>query len=333
VIQAKYDYYDLTNKNEHANVQLPYDTIEFRDVRYDTSFLAMVYPLVHISRTYNVKIDLRGGFARNVTSYFNQYYSTANSYANKSLVCYVKKFSITPEHDLLEYFNTGNLKDNVLNQVDIEIECYFRKGDSLFPAVRFDTSYTHHFSVPVLNPAEQIRRLLHPLMNKIEQVNLEHVEKRTSYTGTDIAKRYEQRFDIPILKASAYNKGVYRTFSEFRNNAPSIDSFSVSTDKLKVNESNMALFDPESLLWKEFQTKNTAIFLYDENRNLITPSEVFGYCDGTTIWIQHGAFFYPLERIGNAFEFMYVYHYVDSHLRTNTFFILTALNMETGHSN
>jgi len=334
VPQAKYQYYNLTTNRDHPDILLPYDSIEFRDVRYDTTFIMMAFPLLHVSRTYNVKVNLDGGLAQNVTRYFNNYYSTVNNNGQKAAVCYIKKFSVTLQHELLEhFFNTGNLPDDTANQVDIEVECYYKKGDRFFPAVRFDTSYRHHFPDIILNASRQIKTLLQPLMSKIEQVNLEHVEKRNAYSEEDISKRYADRFNFPILKTAVYKKGVYKSFNEFRNNAPSIDSFTISTDKMKVNEGNNLLIDPESLAWKGFQTKNTAVFLYDENNNLISPSGIFGYCDGKTIWIQHGAFFYPLVKTGNSFEFMYIYHYADHNLRTNTLFLLTPLNMETGHSN
>ena len=334
VLDAKYRFYDLTGSKARAGVQLPYDSIEFRDVRYDTTFVMMTFPPLHVSRTYNVKVNLDSGLAQNLTKYFNNYYSSVNNNGRKTLVCYIKKFSVTLQYELLEhFFNSGNLEDDTANRVTTEIECYYKKDDVLFPAVRLDTSYLHHFPDIILNAAKQIRGLFEPLMNKIEHVNLENVEKRKAYTEPEIVKRYADRFNIPILQTAAYKKGVYKTFTEFRNNAPSIDSFKVSTDKMKVNESNRGLFDPESLLWKAFQTRNTAIFLYDKNNTLISPSEIFGYCDGKTIWIEHGAFFYPLGKIGNSFEFMYIYHYADQNFRTNTLFILTPLNMETGHSN
>jgi hypothetical protein len=334
VLDAKYKFYDLTGSKARAAVQLPYDSIEFRDVRYDTTFVMMTFPPLHVSRTYNVKVNLDSGLAQNLTKYFNNYYSSVNNNSHKTLVCYIKKFSVTLQYELLEhFFNSGNLEDDTANRVTIEIECYYKKDDVLFPAVRLDTSYLHHFPDIILNAARQIRGLFEPLMNKIEHVNLENVEKRKAYTEPEIVKRYADRFSIPILQTAVYKKGVYKTFAEFRNNTPSIDSFKVSTDKMKVNQSNRGLFDPESLLWKAFQTRSTAIFLYDKNNTLISPSEIFGYCDGKTLWIEHGAFFYPLEKTGNSFEFMYIYHYVDQNFRTNTLFILTPLNMETGHSN
>lgn len=335
VVEAKYKYYDLTNSKDRGSVQLPYDNIEFRDVRYDTTFIMISFPEFHVSRTYNIKMNLKGGLAQNLSKYFNNYYSTLKHSDDRTLVCYIKKFSATLQYELIEhYFNTANkLEDDVANQVNIEVECFYKKGDLLYPAARFDTSYIHHFPDFMLNASTQVKRLLQPLMNKIEHVNLEMVEKRKSYTEAEVTKHYTDRFDIPILKATVYKKGIYRSFNEFKRNEPSIDSFKITTDKMKVNEANRTLVDLTSLAWKAFQIRNGAIFLYDPNNNLINPSDIFGYCDGKTLWIQHGAFFFPLQKTGNSFEFMYVYHYADNSFRTNIMFVLTPLNMETGHSN
>ena len=334
IIDARYSYHKLTaEKHERADVQLPYDTIVFKDVRYDTTFFAMDYPLFRISKTYNIKENFSGGFAKNISDYFNTYYATANKNAGRELICFIKKFAVTLEYDFLEHYNTGNLQDDIMNQVVIEIECYYKHDDTLFPAVKFDTTYLHHFPSFILNVPEEMKTLLKPLMKKIEQANPEHIIKRKPYTETEITNRYANRFNIPILITDTYKKGIYKNFDEFKNNSPSIDLFTITTDKLKVNATETKNFDITSLTYRALQKRNTAVFLYDENNQLISPSDVFGFCDGKTIWIQHGAFFYPLEKTGNSFEFMYIYHYNDGNDHTNTVYILSPLNMETGKSN
>jgi hypothetical protein len=334
ILNADLRYYDLTsNSNEHSSIRLPYDTVEFIDARYDTTFMFLEFPLLRISNTYNVKGNLDSGFANNISRYFNKYYSTVNNHNNTSLICYIKKFAVTLQYDFLEHFNSGNLHDDTANQINIEIECYYKHGDKIFPATRFDTSYAHHFPNVIFNASPIIKELLRPFMEKIEHIDLERVVKRKIYTQDDITKRYNARFDIPILKTTSYKRGVYKNFNEFRNNIPSIDSFNISTELLKVKAGNVKSIDAGSLLIKAIQKRNTITYLYDKNNQLITPSEVFGYCDGKTAWIQHGSFFYPLIKTGNAFEFMFIYHYANSDGTTYTAYILTPLNMETGHSN
>lgn len=334
IIDAKYSYHILSaEKNKKSEVRLPYDTIIFKDVRYDTTFFAMSYPILRVSKTYNIKENFSGGFSNNLSTYFNNYFTTSNSNQDKTLVCFIKKFSITLQYDFLEHYNTGNLRDNIMNQVNIAIECYYQHGDTLTPAVRFDTSYTHRFPTIILDVPAQVKKLLQPLILKIEQSSFDRISNRKGYTKPEVLKRYMDRFNIPILTVNSYKKGVYKNFIEFKNNAPSIDSFTISTDKMKVNATGTKNFDLTSLAYRALQTANTAIFLYDKNNQFISPSEVFGFSDGNNLWIQHGAFFYPLEKVFNAFEFMYAYHYNDGNDHTNTVYILSPLNMETGKSN
>jgi hypothetical protein len=334
VKDAKHSFKTLnTDKTEHSDVRLPYDTILFKDVRYDTTFFALNNPSFHFSNTYNTKESLSGGFAQNVTDYFNAYYTTSGNNENKQLICFIKKFSITLQSDFLEHYNMGNLADDILNQVDVAIDCYYKHFDTLFPAIRVDTSYTNHFNNDEISKPSTIKELLRPLMSKIEQADLDRIAKRKAYTDSEITKRYADRFDIPVLTTDSYKRGIYKNFNEFRINSPSIDSFSVKTDKLRVNATDSKNIDLTSLADRIFQKRNTTVFLYNKNNQLITPSDVFGYSDGQTIWIQHGAFFYPLEKVGNSFEFIYIYHYNDGNNNTGTIYILSPLNMETGKSN
>ena len=329
ILDAKNVYHKLNiDKDERANIELPFDTIIFKDVRYDTTFFAMDYPLFRISNTYNVKENLYNGFAYSLSKYFNGYYSTGNTNTNSQLLCYIKTFAVN-EPDFLAHFNTGSFVDDTSNVVNIEIECYYKLGNTLFPAVKFDTSYLHFFGLFVNVPVA-VKKLLQPLMNKIEQANLNQIKQRKHYTEDSINKRYEARFNIPILTTDTYKQGIYRSFNEFKNNSPSIDSFSVSTDKIKVKSSGVGTIDLTNAV---IHKRNTVVYLYDANNQLITPSEIFGYCDGKFLWIQHGSFFYPLVKTGNSFEFMYIFHYADSNRNIHTAYILMPLNMENGHSN
>ena len=131
-----------------------------------------------------------------------------------------------------------------------------------------------------------------------------------------------------MLAGNGYKRGIYKNLAELKNATPSIDSFSVSLDKMKFNAGNTNQIDLTSLLYKAIQKRNTAVFLYDERGELINPSRVFAYSDGETLWLQHGASFYPLIRTGNGFEYLYIYHLADSDARTETLYILMPLSLE-----
>ncbi len=337
ILNAKCLFFNLEAKSESTSeVQLPFDHLSFIDVRYDTSFVALNWnvPLFQFSKAINRKFNLYGGLASNLNHYFNNYYSTGKQSVQNQLVCYIKKFSITPRYELLEHFNAGFelLNESNYNNINLEVECYYRVADTLYPAARIDTSYSVTFHFGKLFTTA-VKEMLQPIMYKIEHINVDNIVKRKQYNNHQITDRYAERFNVPALTIKSFKKGVYKTFKEFMNNEPSIDSFSLSTDKLKYNAANVGQIDVTSLSKKAIQKRNTVIFLYDTNGELINPSNVFGYSDGTTFWIQHGAFFFPLVKMGNCFEFMYIHHYADSDKNTQVLYILTPLNMETGLSN
>ena len=341
IFTAKYIYFDLENtKKDTSTVQLPFSNISFTDVRYDTSFVAINWrepiPTI-INKTYNRKYNCNGGLASNLTRYFNNYYSFSSQTSDKQLLCFIKKFSITLHYELLKHLNDGSELFNdaagdFKNDINIEIECYYKTGDYLYPATRLDTNYSIRYPKGKLL-TDAVKEMLQPLMYKIERINLNNVLKRNQYTLDQVAKRYADRFNLPVLAADVPKKGVYKSFAEFRNNAPSIDSFIVSADKLKYNAEDVNHGNTTSLVNKAAQKHNNAIFLYDANHTLINPSGIFGYCDGITFWMQYGSYFYPLVKTGNSFEFIYIYHYTDLNLRTHVGYVIMPLNIETGHIN
>jgi hypothetical protein len=337
----KYIYFDLeSNKKDTTAIQLPFSNILFADVRYDTTFVVINWresiPAI-FNKTYNRKYNCNGGLASDLTQYFNDYYSISNQASGKQLLCYIKKFSITLHYELWNHLNDGSepFKDaagDFKNDINMEIECYYKKGDYLYPATRLDTNYSIRYQKGKLL-TDAVKEILQPLMYKMEHINLDNVLNRNQYTTEQIAKRYTDRFNLPVLAADIPKKGVYKSLAEFRNNSPAIDSFIISTDKLKNNAADVNHGNATPLANKAGQKHNNAIFLYDDKHELINPSGIFGYCDGTIFWMQYGSFFYPLVKTGNSFEFIYIYHYTDLNLHTQIRYIIMPLNIETGHIN
>jgi hypothetical protein len=338
---AKYIYFDLeNNKKDTATVQLPFNNISFTDVRFDTTFVAINWresvPTI-FNKTYNRKYNCNSGLATNLTHYFNNYYSISDQTSGKQLLCYIKKFSITLHYELLKHLNDGSelfndVAGDFKNDIKMEIECYYKTGDYLYPATRLDTNYSIRYQKGKLL-TDAVKEMLQTLMYKIEHINLDNIVKRNQYTIDQVAKRYNDRFNLPVLASDVPKKGIYKSLAEFRTNSPSIDSFIVSTDKLKDNATDVNHSDATPLVNKSAQKHNHAVFLYDANHEMINPSLIFGYCDGATFWMQYGSFFYPLVKTGNSFEFIYIYHYADLNLRTQVRYIIMPLNIETGHIN
>ncbi len=89
----------------------------------------------------------------------------------------------------------------------------------------------------------------------------------------------QSRFDIPIFNSRDLTRGVYASFEEFRNNAPSIYDF-------------------------EVKTKNgPALYLKGGDGNSYYTHNAWGYCDGRNVFLMRDGVLQPLWKAGNSFCF------------------------------
>ena len=306
ILNAENLLYDLKSDSKSKMTRkLPFNKIIFFDVRYDTSFIAINWQtnrnLMIGPGNYNKKFSLTDGLASGLTNYLNAFYADNFPGNNADLLCYVKKFSFTLKDTLAE----DRHADKSINSITVELECFYKTGTRLYPALRFDTSYVVTISRMKKTFSELVKDMIDPFVERISNIDSGQSVKKNSYTEEQINERYQSRFNIPVLTTDQYKRGVYRNFKEFRNNAPSLTNFKV-------------------------KTKGQATFLYDAGDNIINPLHIFGFSDGKMCWIQHGAYCYPLVRVGNAFEFLYPVP-----VRTNyghyDIKLLLALNMESGN--
>lgn len=305
ILNAEILSYDLeSNEKSKLAGKLPFNKITFFDVRYDTSFIAINWQantrLMVGPNSYNKKFNLTGGLAASLSNYLNELYKDNFLDNNAELLCFVKKFSFTLKDTLAE----DRHSNESINDIKVELECFYKTGSLLFPAKRFDTNYVITISRIKKTFSELVRDMINPFSNKLGSIDSGQIVKRNSYTVEQIKDRYQSRFNIPILTAYQYKRGVYKNFTEFRNNAPSVTNFKV-------------------------KTKGSSTFLYDSGDNAINPLNIFGFSDGRTCWIQSGIHCFPLVRVGNSFEFLYPVY-----VRTNNGYfvvkLLLALSMESG---
>ena len=277
---------------------LPFSRVVVHDVRFDTSFIALYWQWDLLKVIRNQKLNLSGGFSSGISAYLNTSFKENFTETGAEMICYFKKFSLTGKDTLIE-----NIRRNeAISQVKVEVECFYKIDDLFFPAFRHDTTYTNR-SVKVKESFSSIvREMLEPLKRKLISMDSSSVVKKKSFAHEEVLNRYTERLNLPILTTSKYVRGVYRNMQEFKRNMPSITKFRVKT------------------------AASNAYFLIDSNNNVITPSTIFGFCDGETIWLQKGDFGYPLYRVGNSFEFFYVVYY-NYRYSTKAVRLIYGLNM------
>lgn len=332
ILNARFRYLTLRLDKNQQQKQIPVSRIEFADMRFDTTFIALNW-----RGESRIKYNLSDGLATHLTRYYQHQYRQDTTDNKRVLVCFIKQFSVLPKQDVLEhYMQTPTLMNWNDDDIHIDIACFYRRGDSLYPALQLDTSYSDHF---VIGQTLQgvIEDMLQPFENMLETMDTTTIFRRKHYGSNVVWPNYIQRFNVPLLTAGRYKNGIYKSFAELRNQTPSVDSFYAMIDKKKLRATAMQDYDIASLLTRLIQKRNSNVFLYDAHDELIDPSGIYAYCsDGETIWIQHGASYYPLVKTGNSFEFLYIYRVPDtrnSYNITTTYTLLMPLNMETGKSN
>lgn len=315
---ATYTLY--ANEKSELSTSLPFAAVTFADVRYDTTFVAINWQAnsgIKAGRTFKEKMNLVDGLAAGLTSYANDLYKSNFSPGGKDLLRFIKKFSITLKNSHANDRYLG-IKSGSIN---VELECYYKSGNLLFPAIRLDTSYEETKSRINKTFPQLVKEMIHPFLNKLSRMDTASVLKRKAYPENEIQNKYLGNFNIPILTTEHFTKGVYKNFAEFKNNAPSITNFSIKDvyrflDNVRFN------------------------LLYDSAKNIINTLEIFGFCDGTTCWIQHGDHCFPLVRIDHSFEYLY-YIFPNSNGssqppslidRISPIKFLFAVNMESGNA-
>jgi len=273
------DYIDLvSNFQTTQKFNSPFESIVFKDVRFDTSSIGVTnkVPLLGDKNRFKY-IHFWSGLAGSLNAYFSKLLNLPDNTTNKTdqLICYIKKFRVIEMDSTYEV----NAKKERELRVKSVIESYYLHDSKMYPAFRIDTAISGRL-------AENkegyflIDTLLQSFTEKIHKIDTSKILHRNAYTQGDIVSRYQQRFDLPILNAQTFAKGVYVSRDEFFKNTPSIAEYEWKPDK-KVN------------------------LLYTKDNNgqwNVTRKNIFGFCDGTNIWIVAQNSFYPAFRRENTFE-------------------------------
>lgn len=291
-----------TSERSSQVFQLPFKSITIADARFDTTHVG-IYSLFNnmfIPVIRNYKINFEGGTGKNFGIYFNKFFKKNLGNNDAELLCILKKLSIIKRDTLAE----NESINKAFGQINFQTDVFLRSGDNFYAAFKIDTILIESVGTKKKDFTEELREyLLMPalriLQNKITNTDWEKVIKRKSFAKSIVYENYFiNRFNLPIL-TQQYKKGIYRTFSEFINNSPSIIYFKVKKEKAG------------------------GVSILDTHGNYLVTTKIFGFNDGEKCWIQRGIFCYPLIRTGNGFEFFLT---IVSNLK-----ILLAIDMEKGN--
>lgn len=172
---------------------------------------------------------------------------------------------------------------------ELVVEFYSRVGQDLVLIKSAGSTVTSTGLDVTRSHARNISLSMQDCLNQINTV----LQKKQQSTFAVSSVEYQKLFDTPdILKENNYpivndktfNKGVYRNFIEFRDNAPGISGFD-------FKERSRAMSDATAATRGVIKTKGEVL----EN--------AWGYCDGEQIFIKVGEEFFPVFQEDRIFWF------------------------------
>ena len=181
----------------------------------------------------------------------------------------------------------------------LKAEVYARRDSLYMPVFRYDTLLTmkslDYFSRPqtpfttLQSPYAGFEDNLSGLFNDLAD-SASVVTGRKAGNGRLISREEirafnRSRFTMPVDTGTIYAAGVYTSFEEYRDNAPSIHDFEIKTEK-----KNLLLYIKDA----------TGVSYYSHN--------AWGYSDGVSLFIMRDGFLWPAWKEGKA---IYFYSYSD----------------------
>jgi hypothetical protein len=160
-------------------------------------------------------------------------------------------------------------------------DIYFFKNDDYYVAYRYDTIATAFLNIKEFSEA-YLETILWNSLSRLQTINPQtHILNKRKFSRKELQDYYGGRWDKPILRDSMPHKGVYKNFTEFLNNNPSVTHFVVKKDKLV-----------------------DVLYIPVGKTDMAAARDVWGYCDGKNIFIKSGENYYPLVRVQNGFYFL-----------------------------
>jgi hypothetical protein len=300
ISKSKNYYLRFTTSTYTQSYTIPFGRIKVVDNRYDTTKFGY-----ERSKSRDYKITVDGSFEKRMTDYLEGYYKkNLDPSSTRTLLIVVKKlwlqFGSTSQmlgsKDLAKNSVLGLMYANVICLADLEV---FAGDENEYRALM---KIAHNFDLEnyqtnneLFSKNRNLALLLMPfdsLMNKVNESDIEQlIAPKKKYSMTAISEIYKKRFALPALSQSGLQKGIYRTFDDFRNNKVIYPDFIYKVSK--------------------FSTDITVM----QNGIESSITDYWGFFDGQHLYIKPGLLPFAVSKQGNTFDF---YGNLGRDVRTNS---------------
>jgi hypothetical protein len=266
----------------------PFSHFEVIDERPDTTRIGVHGNLPMNSHEFDRQLTFPGPAAQELTHYLNRYFVHPDAPDTVLVVLRQLWLSDTdpyfPSADPYRPASQGQPAEKT--HIRLKAEVYARRDNRYLPLVRIDTlqatgNVTYSTVKCTYNGWE--KELVAILEELTENAALAVARKESSgkwITWDDIHQFNRSRFTIPIFDNPTLSRGVYASFEEFRDNAPSIHDFEIRKDN-----------------------GGLAIYLKGDDGTSYYTHNAWGCCDGRQIFLIRDGLLKPLRKAGNSFCF------------------------------
>ena len=309
----------------HKSDRMPFRDIIVIDKRFDSSKTG--YRPVAFNNF--SRIELKDSWSTILNNYFKKNLDTQS---RQSLVIIIKSFWLQTglldhtvqqkviEKPVVKTMDMGTWRigsGDVGGSCTASIDLFVQTDSSLQALFRIDTLFMNTTRYNKNNIDEFFFLPFDSAARKISTLSIpDALSRKKKFSWPEVSKHYDQRFDLPVLKAPAIRKGIFLSFDDFRQNNPSTTEFVFRNGKL-TDELYTVAGGKEELVVK-----------------------YWGFSDGKQLFIQAGLNAFRAIRQKNTFEILGAHHLSNKRdqaspysLRKETFRMkkkIMQVNMENG---
>jgi hypothetical protein len=270
------------NKPATATFQGLFSHFEVIDERPDTARIGVYLTIAMYRPNYDRQFVFGKPAASEIAEYLNRYFTRPGA-PYTALVVLRSLWLSNANYFKREEINNFK-REYEVSHIRLRAEVYATRDSQYIPVFRYDTMLSNRARY---NPVLQISRLEEDLsslfINLADSTSLVTEQKQNA--SRKISRRQirdfnRSRFDKFVDSTASYASGVYASFEEFLNNAPSILNFEIKTTK------------SEHLL-----------YIKDAAGKSNYSSDAWGYSDGATLFIMRDGSLWPAWRQGKALYF------------------------------
>lgn len=247
---------DTSEKGE--TFAIPYSQIKILDARFDRTKIGCCYNSKFLGRISTEKFDAK--FPDSFPAYFSKFLNTfigLEPSTTNQLIIVIKQFR------LADHFVRGIKADPVEVELTLKISASFyalrdNKCFKLFSVdnILLQNIQKFHERKRKLEEGSRSFALRQMLYRLLQPQNWQLNTSQPSFTLSDMELAIQRRFDLPVY-SSTLKKGVYKSFSDFINNTPATNDFTVVYKKGSIDH------------------------LEDKNGSRYQTKGIWGLCDGS----------------------------------------------------